>query len=147
MSFPHGIGRRRAWNRKGAIEGLPLQLIIMIVIAGIAITILVAWLAPWKARVDLASLSVSPASVKAGANTQITVTAWDTAGNKLAGVNVEITGANIGTKVGTTDGSGVAKFTVNPALAPGQTSAKITVTGTYTGTIFVEKSTEVTVVP
>ena len=137
---------KRTWNRKGAVEGLPLQLIIMIVIAGIAITILVAWMQPWKAKVDLNSID-TPASVQAGANRQITIKAWDSKGNTLSGVSIKLEGAGIGTQVKTTDSTGVATFTVSPAIPSGQTSAVIYVTASYSGTVPIDKTAEITVTP
>ncbi|MBI5000758.1 MAG: hypothetical protein HZB92_04430 [Euryarchaeota archaeon] len=137
---------KRKWDAKGAIEGLPLQLIIMIVIAGIAITILVAWMQPWKAKVDLNSIE-APASVQAGSNRQITIKAWDSKSNLLSGVSVTIEGAGIVTQAKTTDSTGTATFTVSPSIPSGQSSATIYVTASYTGTILIQKTAQVTVTP
>jgi len=129
----------KRWNKNGAIEGLPLQLIIMVVIAGIAIVIILSWLQPWKNKVDLESVSVNPTSVVRGVATQVTVTAWDTKDNKLSGVVVVLSGAGV-TASGPTDSTGTVKFTITPSLPPGTTSGQVDITATYTGSMTIEKT-------
>ncbi|MFH0815607.1 MAG: hypothetical protein V1934_02150 [Methanobacteriota archaeon] len=135
----NGINPKRRWNKRGAIEGLPLQLIIMVVIAGIAIVIILSWLQPWKNKVDLQSVSASPGTVARGVATQVTVTAWDTKDNKLSGVVVVLDGAGVHAS-GTTDSTGTVKFTITPSLPPGTSSGQVSITATYTGSITVEKT-------
>lgn len=131
-------------DRNGAVEGLPLQLIIMVAIAAIVIVIILGWLAPWQSKVDLNSITVSPQTAVDGNTTTLTITAWDTKDNHLEGVVIQATGCNIGTLVGTTDANGVVTFTVTPDIPNGQTG-QITIKGTYTGTIQVEKTAFVVV--
>ena len=131
-------------NRNGAVEGLPLQLIIMVAIAAIAMVIIIGWLAPWQNKVDLDSLEVSPNTVADEESVTITITAWDTKDNHLEGVVIEATGCNIGTHVGTTDTDGQVTFTITPDIPNGQTG-QISIKGTYTGTVQVEKSAFVVV--
>jgi hypothetical protein len=139
VSFERLVPKKK-WNRKGAIEGLPLQLIIMVVIAGVALVIIMAWLAPWKNKVDLASVNASPSNITKGYTTGVTLTAWDTKDNKLSGVTVVLDGCTCHTS-GTTNSTGAVKFSLKPDLPPGTTTGQITVTATYSGTMTIEKTT------
>jgi hypothetical protein len=134
------IKPKRSWNRDGAVEGLPLQLIIMVVIAGVALVIILAWLAPWKSKVDLDSVSAAPGSVVRDVTASVTVTAWDTKNNKLSGVVLVLDGCGVHQSA-TTDKNGVATFSIKPTLAPGTTSGEVVVTATYTGTMSITKET------
>lgn len=138
------VNRKLHWDRDGAVEGLPLQLIIMVAIAAIVVVIILGWLAPWQNKVDLDMLTVDPQSIDDEVAVTLTVTAWDTKGNHLEGVVIEATGCNIGTQVATTDGNGQVTFTVTPDIPNGQTN-NIDIKGTYTGTIQVEKTAFVVV--
>ena len=135
---------KKMWNRKGAIEGLPLQLIIMVVIAGVALVIVMAWLAPWKNKVDLASVSASPGSITKGYTTGVTLTTWDTKDNKLSGVTIVLNGCGC-SEHGQTNSTGALKFSLKPDLPPGTTAGQITVTATYSGTMTIEKTTVIIV--
>lgn len=131
-------------NSKGAVEGLPLQLIIMVAIAAIAMVIILGWLAPWQSKVDLDSLEVSPLTASDEEPVTITITAWDTKDNHLEGVVIEASGCNIDTQVGTTDADGQVTFTVTPDIPNGQTG-QISIKGTFTGTVQLEKTAFVVV--
>jgi hypothetical protein len=133
------IGHKKRWNSKGAIEGLPLQLIIMVVIAGVALVIILAWLQPWKNKVDLQSVEANPATLTKGVAATVTITAFDTKNNKLSGVAIVLNGCGV-TKTGVTDGTGTVKFTFTPALPSGTVSGQIDITATYTGTMTIEKT-------
>ena len=137
----HGSLRR---DRKGAVEGLPLQLIIMVAIAAIVMVIILGWLAPWQSKVDLNSIEVDPQTANDGESVILTITAWDTKDNHLEGVVVEATGCNVGTQVGTTDENGQVVFTVTPDVPSGQTG-QISIKGTFTGTVQLEKTAFVVV--
>ena len=132
------IHRKFQKDRAGAVEGLPLQLIIMVAIAAIVIVIILGWLAPWQDKVDLDMLTVDPLTIDDGIETTITITAWDTQDNHLEGVVIEATGCNIGTLVGTTDADGTVSFTITPDISSG--TGQISITGTYTGTVQMEKT-------
>jgi hypothetical protein len=119
----------------GAVEGLPLQLLIMVIVASIVIVILLAWLAPWQSKVDLGTIESSQASVPNNADTTITITAWDTKSNTMSGVTIELSGCNVGNGtglVGTTGSNGTCTFTVHPSVPQGGTN-HILVEATYTG--------------
>ena len=138
------IHRKIQRDRAGAVEGLPLQLIIMVAIAAIVMVIILGWLAPWQSKVDLNSLEVNPLTVDDGVEVTITITAWDTKDNHLEGVVIEATGCNIETLVETTDENGIVTFTITPDIPNGQTG-QISIKGTYTGIIQVEKTAFVVV--
>ena len=138
------IHRKINSDRNGAVEGLPLQLIIMVAIAAIVMVIILGWLAPWQSKVDLDALEVTPQTATDEVSVTITITAWDTKDNHLEGVVITATGCNIGTQVGTTDENGQVSFTVTPDIQNGQTG-QIEIKGTYTGIIEVEKTAFVVV--
>ena len=132
------IHRKLQRNRAGAVEGLPLQLIIMVAIAAIVMVIILGWLAPWQSKVDLNSLEVSPLTAEDEVEITVTITAWDTKDNHLEGVVIEVSGCNVGPLVGTTDANGAVSFTITPDISSG--TGQISITGTYTGIIQVEKT-------
>ncbi len=92
--------KRIRLDDRGALEGMPLQLIIMVVIAGIAISIIIAWLTIFTAP-DLSKIEVYSAEPEADPiritenTTSITIKAWDTKGNPLEGVSIKMSGANL----------------------------------------------------
>ncbi len=138
------VNRKIISDRKGAVEGLPLQLIIMVAIAAVVMVIILGWLAPWQSAVDLNSIEVNPLTASDETTTTLTITAWDTKDNHLEGVVIECTGCNIETQVGTTDANGQVTFTITPDIPNGQTG-NIDIKGTYTGTMQVEKTATVVV--
>ncbi len=94
------VKRRIRLDERGGLEGMPLQLIIMVVIAGIAISIVVAWLtiftAPDLAKIELHSAAPSTDPIRITENTTaITIKAWDTKGNPLEGVSIKMSGAGV----------------------------------------------------
>ncbi|MFO7618906.1 MAG: hypothetical protein R6W91_04550 [Thermoplasmata archaeon] len=138
------INRRLNWNDNGAVEGLPLQLIIMVAVAAIVLVIVLGWLAPWQSKVDLDALTVTPTSVGNNEEVTITVTAWDTKGNHLEGVVIEMSGCNMGVQVLTTGANGTATFTGTPEIPPTSTN-NINILGKFTGTVYTEKTAFVVV--
>jgi hypothetical protein len=131
-------------NDSGAVEGLPLQLIIMVAVAAIVLVIVLGWLAPWQSKVDLDMLTVTPSAVDNNNLTTISVTAWDSKGNHLEGVVVEMTGCSVGTQVVTTGADGTASFSVTPSIPPNTTN-NINIVGKFTGTVYTEKTAFVVV--
>jgi hypothetical protein len=130
-------------DNNGAVEGLPLQLIIMVAVAAIVMVIVLGWLAPWKNKVDLDTLTVSPLTASNNQQVTIVVTAWDTKGNHLEGVVIEMSGSNVGPVVLTTGADGTASFTVTPSIPTGTNN--INIIGKYTGTVYTEKTAFVVV--
>jgi hypothetical protein len=140
MKFPERLKR----NTEGAVEGLPLQLIIIVAIAAIVLVIVLGWLAPWQNKVDLDILTVTPTTVDNNDQVTITVTAWDTKGNHLEGVVIQMSGSNVGTQVITSGADGTATFTVTPSI-PNGTTNNIDILGKFTGTVYTEKTAFVVV--
>ena len=115
----------------------------MVAIAAIVLVIVLGWLAPWQNKVDLDTLTASPITVSNNEEVTIVVTAWDTKGNHLEGVVIEMSGSNVGTQVLTTGANGTASFTVTPSIPTGTNN--INIVGKYTGTVYTEKTAFVVV--
>ncbi|MGN1045349.1 MAG: hypothetical protein ACI4Q9_05285 [Candidatus Methanomethylophilaceae archaeon] len=82
--------RRLNKNKKGGIEGLPLQLLIIIVIASIGLTTMVGWMNNIEepSTIDDAGVTVK----KMGSYYDVTVSAYDNNGNAVSDADVVITG-------------------------------------------------------
>ncbi len=100
----HFRKRRMHTNRKGGIEGLPLQLLIIIVIAGLGLGIMVGWMngIPEPDRID----NIETSCEKANGAYQITVHVTDQNGDGVEGADVVLTGYGaytLGDNVNSTD--------------------------------------------
>lgn len=146
-----GMPRRRRINLDtgGALEGMPLQLIIMVVIAGIAISIVIAWLtiftSPDLARIEIYSVEPKTEPMRVTENTtSITIKAWDTKGNPLEGVSIKMSGSNV-LIAGVTGSDGT--FTATDLKIDIGTSefGTIRVEGEYSGTLSITKSVNIVV--
>jgi len=94
----------------GGIEGLPLQLLIMVVVAGLGLTIIMGWMNSIAAPHSIGEIYVSPSEIlvydedKDGLYTKsgvvMTITVTDQSGDRLEGATVMLEGANIKTKDG-----------------------------------------------
>jgi len=106
---------------RGGIEGLPLQLLIMVVVAGLGLTIIMGWMNSISAPHSIGEVFVNPSEIavydddKDGLYTRegltITVTVTDQSGDRLEGATVVLDGANVkvkdgGQAMGVTDTSG-----------------------------------------
>lgn len=106
---------------RGGIEGLPLQLLIMVVVAGLGLTIIMGWMNSISAPHSIGEVFVNPSEIavhdedKDGLYTRegltITITVTDQSGDRLEGATVVLDGANVKTKsggqaMGVTDASG-----------------------------------------
>jgi len=143
------VKRRISVDEMGALEGMPLQLIIMVVIAGIAISIVIAWLtiftAPDLAKIELYSVEPDTNPIRITENTtSITLKAWDTKGNPLEGVSIKMSGANL-LVAGMTGPDGT--FTVNNLkLDIGSSDfGSIHVEAEYSGTLSITKTLNIVV--
>lgn len=128
---------------------MPLQLIIMVVIAGIAISIVITWLtiftAPDLAKVELYSAEPETEPMKITENTtSITIKAWDTKGNPLEGVSIKMSGANV-LVAGTSGPDGT--FTALSLIIDIGTSdfGTIRVEAEYSGTVSITKTINIVV--
>ncbi len=118
--------RRLAEDRSGGIEGLPLQLLIMVVVAGLGLTIIMGWMNSIAAPHSIGEVLVSPSEILVydedgdgiytRAGILMTVTVTDEKGNRLEGATVLLEGANVRTATGgpvrgVTDSQGQVLFT------------------------------------
>jgi len=131
-------------DRNAGIEGLPLQLMIMVVVAGIGTTVILGWMAGLQAPVMIGSVHASPNEIVLndidgdgiyqGDDIGITITVLDTDGNGISSATVLLEGAGIsysdyeGHVHGVTDTSGKVRFTDLSASYGGSTIGFITVT-------------------
>jgi len=92
-------------NQAGGIEGLPLQLLIMVVVAGLGLTIIMGWMNSIAAPHSIGDVFVTPSEITVfdddgdGVYTNdgvaITVTVTDEKGDRLEGATVVLEGANV----------------------------------------------------
>ena len=117
--------KRMKRDRNGGIEGLPLQLMIMVLVAGLGTAILVGWMGGLSAPEAIASVNCSPTEILLGDEdgdgtfeaTEVVLTVFvrDQNGDAVAGASVVLDGCNVcnadGSLVyGTTDAEGKAIF-------------------------------------
>ena len=90
---------RNGKEESGGIEGLPLQLMIIILVATMGAAILVGWMGNIEAPHSIGDVDVDPDSVEAGADGSIveavTITVTDQDGNLLEGATVVLEGLNV----------------------------------------------------
>ena len=135
-------------NRSGGIEGLPLQLMIMVLIAGIGSAVLLGWMGNLNAPQSIGSVTSSPMElvvhdnngngIYQESNVDLTITALDGKGDPIAGATVVLDGCNIarmdGTRpYGTTDSSGHVALDGLQLSQTGKAVGFLTVTVTKSG--------------
>jgi hypothetical protein len=135
--------RNIRWHEKGALEGLPLYLIILVVIAAVAIVIIISWLGTVE-DTELDSIEISgtetDGTLVEGETYSITITAKGNNGKNLEGVSVEMVGAGI-SKTLKTQSDGKVTFTgITPDLPANTFTGEITITAKYTGNIQITKT-------
>ncbi|MDG6220629.1 MAG: hypothetical protein QCI38_04180 [Candidatus Thermoplasmatota archaeon] len=118
-------------SKSGALEGLPLYMVILVVIAAVSMVVLLGWMSGTQSR-DLDKIVIEPNDAKDGIDTRVVVSAYDSSGNKLEGVIITLDGCGVH-MVKQTTSRGEAVFNFTPNLL-GDQSGTITVTGEYTGT-------------
>jgi len=111
-------------NRSGGIEGLPLQLMIVILVATLGTAILIGWMGSLEAPSQIGSVSVDSGDImltKTTGSEKYTDTGYvkiyvtDQNGDALPGATVVLTGCGIVTKAGATvhgvtDAKGYVEF-------------------------------------
>ncbi|TLZ67242.1 MAG: hypothetical protein E6K16_01105 [Methanobacteriota archaeon] len=144
-------------DERGAIEGLPLQLMIAVIVAGIALAIILGWVLSIQtpnaiARVDATPETVNiqgvPLAQEATKTVTITVRAYDQKGNAIPGIVVSLRGAGVQT-AGTDAGDGTSDNTatflnVRVSVPANSLTAKIDVTVEASG--FPTKTNQILVV-
>jgi len=118
-------------DETGGIEGMPLQLMITVIVAGLVLAVVLGWVLTIQSPSVIKSVSTDPASVDLGNIPEdqvawkmvtIRVTAYDAEGAPIRDVVVTAEGAVAGTVVafdkddGASDGT--ATLTVRAQLAP-----------------------------
>ena len=135
----HRILIRR--DERGAIEGLPLQLMIAVIVAGVALAIILGWVlsipAPSvisrvEATPETVTIEGAPANEVATKTVTITVRAFDQKGNAIVGIVVSLEGAGVASaRTDAADGAsdGVVTFSNVVVRVPANVpTAKIDVT-------------------
>lgn len=145
----------------GGIEGLPLQLLIMVVIAGLGLTIVMGWMNSIAAPHSIGDVFVTPSEIFVfdtngdGLYTAegliIAVTVTDEGGDRLEGATVVLDGANIMMGDGTlprgvTDSRGQVVFTGLSVEHFGSKLTTVTVT-VAKGDYGIDSSYEIPVIP
>jgi hypothetical protein len=145
--------KMRAWwkklsrDRNGGIEGLPLQLMIMVMVAGIGSAIIIGWMGGLSAPQTISAVIADPSEIVlsdgngdgiyASDNIQIVVTVSDQDGNAVAGASVTMDGSSV-SEGGhmphrITDANGQASFNDLSAQRSGRGMGLITVTVVKSG--------------
>lgn len=148
-------------DRDAGIEGLPLQLLIMVVVAGLGLTIIMGWMNSISAPHAIGEVFVNPGEILVydddsdGLYTRtgvmVTVTVTDEGGDRLEGATVMLDGANVrnsdGTAVrGVTDTQGQVLFADLKVEQFGSGLTTITVT-VAKGDYGIDSSFEIPVIP
>ena len=111
-------------NRAGGIEGLPLQLMIVILVATLGTAIIIGWMGSLETPSQIGSVNVDSGDITlnlTSGSEKYTTTGYakiyvtDQNGNGLSGATVVLTGCGIvtkagGTVYGTTDAKGYVEF-------------------------------------
>lgn len=129
----HGLGKALRKNKKGGIEGLPLQLMIIIMVATLGTAIIVGWMGNIEEPHSIGKVTVDSGPIDlTGSNStytsgtrasssvyyttdDIVITVYDQSGNPLADASVVLDGLGITdskgkTVYGTTDIDGTVVF-------------------------------------
>mgnify|MGYP003787487543 FL=1 len=140
--------KRISGDREGGIEGLPLQLMIMVIIAGLGTAVLVGWMGGLSAPQAISSVGASPSEVLLtdtdgdgtfeNESVTITIVVRDQNGDAVEGASVVLDGCNVRTAdgalvYGTTGTDGKATFTGLTVSSSGNGIGFITVTAAKGG--------------
>lgn len=107
--------RLKREDEKGALEGLPLYLIILVVIAGVGTAIIAGWMMSAQST-ELDHIEINDKEFTAGSNNGVTITAYDQDNEPLKDATVTLEGCGV-VESKTTDSDGAAKFEkINPDL-------------------------------
>lgn len=135
-------------DKDAGIEGLPLQLMIMVVVAGLGTAILLGWMGGISAPNGIEAVYSSPSElvltdgdrdgIHARSGITLTITVLDKSGEAVQGATVLVDGCNIrtgdGKQVhGTTDITGKVTFTGLSASQIGKSVGYLTVSATKSG--------------
>jgi len=125
-------------DERGALEGLPLYMIILVVITGIAIVIIVGWLTafqkPMLDRIEIVEPTNKEITTLADGSFSyaITVKAHSDKGKALEGVEITFSGPGIDTKK-ITGADGKTTIYGNGNLGENVNTGSIAITASYQG--------------
>lgn len=105
-------------NKKGGIEGLPLQLLIIIVVASLGLTMMVGWMNNIEepTTIDRVEVTVSPTSNVQSKEYLFDITVYDNKGNPIDDADIVITGLGVSDKKPTKTTNWVALNGVKASL-------------------------------
>ncbi|MDH7507951.1 MAG: carboxypeptidase-like regulatory domain-containing protein [Methanomassiliicoccales archaeon] len=141
-------GKKIKKDAEGGIEGLPLQLILMVVIAGIGMTMILGWMTGLEAPKSIGAVYASPSEIVVSdensdglyerSDLTLTITVVDQNGDPIPGASVVLQGANIAfedgrTAHGITDASGKVKLSQLSVSQSGTAVGFVTVTVAKSG--------------
>jgi len=107
--------RKLRRNRRGGIEGLPLQLMIIILVAALGTAIIIGWMGTIETPKSIRSVEADPVNIQGTIGVNLKVTVTDQDGNPLEGATVVLTGNGIVNSQGktpnaVTDQKGTVQF-------------------------------------
>ena len=155
------LGRKLAKDTEGGIEGLPLQLLIMVVVAGLGLTIIMGWMNSIETPHTVGEVYVNPGEVYVYdpegdgmySNNEVTISivVTDQGGDRLEGATVLLDGAHLrnfdgSTVRGVTDSMGQVVFVGLTVEQFGSGLGTITVT-VAKGDYGVDSSYDIPVIP
>jgi hypothetical protein len=135
-------------DKDAGIEGLPLQLMIMVVVAGLGTAIILGWMGGLSAPNGIDAVYSNPPElvltdgdhdgVYTKSSISITISVMDKSGDAVKGATVVLDGCNLVTATGkqvhgTTDDMGKVTFTGLSASQTGRSVGFITVSVTKSG--------------
>jgi hypothetical protein len=140
------LQRKFSRDVKGALEGLPLYLIILVVIAAVAIVIIISWLTILQPPdLDYVDWTTDPelgpdGDMIAQIEYDLTFTAHGTDGGKLEGVSIKLEGPGYQPKTLKTGSDGTVTFNdVTAVLGPNVSTGEMEITVKYTGAVTLTK--------
>ncbi|MFO7792020.1 MAG: hypothetical protein R6W73_03450 [Candidatus Saliniplasma sp.] len=137
---------RKNLSNDGALEGLPLYLILLVVIAGVGTAIIIGWMTSAEStELDSIEIDEDDRTINTSSGQHIDVTAYDRDGNGLEGVVITLEGCDV-VESGETGSDGTITFEgINPSLPQNQNFGEIEVTAKFTGDVTNVKNAVITV--
>ena len=98
-------------NKDGGIEGLPLQLMVMVLVAGLGTTVIMGWMSAIETPQSIAVVHCVQGEIRltsvsdgyhSGTNIVLTIFVADQDGNPIPDATVLLSGANVKTSTGNT---------------------------------------------
>ncbi len=136
---PEDADMRPLRDETGGIEGMPLQLMIMVIVAGLTLAVVLGWILSVQTPAVIKGVSTSPATVdlgnipidqQASRGVSVTVAAYDGRNARIPGIAVTLGGAVESTYASVDeDNDGAVTFpNVGVFLPPGVSAGEVTVT-------------------